>query len=495
MTTAIDPSHVGTIFGTKTIFENLAAGGFALQQRLAVIAHSNTGQGNSLTKLQISSSQQAADVYGFGSQIHVIATQAFPANGDGVGSSIPVTIYPLADGTTAALGEIAPDAPPTSVGTFFIVIGNVSTAAIPVPASTTVAAICTLFAAAIQAVPLMPVTAVATATEVDLTAKWKGLTGNAPTVQVNGTAGTGTVYGITTMAGGAGDPEIDSTLLAQFGEVFETMVINGLGGTTPALDALSAFGEGRWAPELARPVAGAFYASVETDVNTAITVPDARGTDRTNSQLMAPGSNDLPWKIAGRMVTRIIKVANSRSPASDYVGQLIDGIDVGADNVQWDSGERNTAVTSGTSTSRSLDSVVQLVDTVTFFHPTGDPTPAYRYCNDIVKIQQMLNDMRIVFDTPKWQAAPLIPDDQATEDINAKKPKMAKAELAKLARSWGSRALISDVPFALASIIVAFDGSNARRLNMSITVKLSSNGNIISQDLKFGFNLPAAAAA
>lgn len=492
MTTAISPTRRSAIVGTKVTFKNLAKGGFAFQQRIAIIAHSNTAASNTLTKTQISTAVDAGTIYGFGSQIHIMATQLFPSSGDGVGD-IPVTVYPLADGTTAADGIITPTGVATADGTYTVTVGNVTSAAFIIPDTTIVAVTTVLVTAAINATVDMPVTAASTATTVDLTAKWKGLTGNEPLISVDGPSA-GIAFGITPMASGAGDPTIDSTLLDQFGEVWETCVLNGLGGTAAALDALANFDEGLWLPAENRFLTGAFYATKETSLATAIVVPDGRKTDRTNVQLSAQGSADLSWKIAARMVARIAVVANSASPASDYIGQIVSGIAVGSDTDQWISSERNTAVLSGASTSVSRDGVIQLNDTITFYHPTGDPTPAYRWVNDKVKLQQIVNDIDIVFNTPKWQAPPLIPDGQATSDRTAKQPKMAAAELTKLINSWALRALISDPESAIASIVAAIDGSNARRLNLAFTVNISGNAGIISTDFDWGFFFGGAAA-
>lgn len=493
MTNAISPSRRSAVVGTLTTFQNLAQGGNSLQQRIALIAHGNTATSFSLTKLQIFSAAQAGEVYGLGSQIHIMATQLFPTSGDGVGD-IPVVVFPLADGTTQADGLITPTGTPSADGTYTVTIGNVESIAFVIPASAAVAAQTPLIEAAINATPEMPVVAVSTATTVEIDMKWKGTTGNGVLTSVGGPS-LGITFGITDLASGAGDAEIDATLLAQFGEVFYTMILQGLGGTTAALDALSAFGEGLWLPESARPLAGAFYASTEATLATAITVPDARGTDRVNVQLSAPGSPDLPWKVAARQVARIAKVANSSSPATDYIGQIVDGIDLGSDEAQWTSAQRQTSILAGTCNIVARDGQMQLNDTITMFHPSGDPTPAYRYVNDIVRLQQLLNDMDIIFNTPKWQAPPLIPDDQATTDATAKKPAMAKAEVVKLIQGWALKAIIADPAFAIASIVVAIDGANARRLNITLTVKLSGNAGIISMDLNFGFSFGGAVAA
>lgn len=484
MTTAISPSRVASTYGALAIFQNLAPGGFALAQRLAIIAYGNTATTFSLTKAQMFSGQQAGETYGFGSPIHTIVKQLLPSSGDGVGD-VPVTIYPLADGTTASTIVVTPAGTPTSAGTYFVRVNNIDSASFQLAASATVAQATAAIDAAITATLDQPVTSVSTALIVTATAKWQGATGEDLVLSIEGPS-LGMTFGIAPGVTGAGNAPIDATLLAQFGEIHETMIIQANGDETASLDALSAFGEGRWAAELSKPLVS-FYASVETAVATAIVVPDARTTDRVNVQLSAPGSLDQPWAVSARMVARIVKVANGASPASDYVRQEATGLTPGPDSTQWTSAERDTAVKAGTSTSEVRGGLVTVSDTVTMFHPVGDPTPAYRYVNDIVKLQQILNDTRIVFDSAVWIGAPLIPDGQATSNRSAKKPKMATAEISRLIDSWADRALISDPDAAKASIVTAIDGGNPRRLNVAFTVQLSGNANIISEDLNFGF--------
>ncbi len=299
------------------------------------------------------------------------------------------------------------------------------------------------------------------------------------------------------VAGGAladGDPDIDAALLAQFGSVWETIVVNGLGGTTAALDALAAFDESMRLPLNGRPLLGAFYASTETDHATAIAVPDARGTDKTNTQLSAPGSADMPWVIAARHVTRIARVANSSSPGTDYVGQIVDGIETGTDAQQWDAAQRQAAVLAGMSTTIVRDGVIQIQDTISFHHPSGDPTPSDKYVVDKCKVMQILNDVKTEFDSAKWQAPPLIPDGQTTTDRTAKKPEMAVATLQGMINSWGLKAIISAPEVAKKTITVGIDGSNHRRMNIFFQVQVSGNGGVISADINYGFYNEAADA-
>jgi phage tail sheath gpL-like len=131
-----------------------------------------------------------------------------------------VWMLPLADagGATAATGSIAFTSPPTAAGTLSLYIaGNV--VSVPVTASQTTSSIATAVAAAIAAIPQMPVTAVASTNTVNLTAVNKGLCGNEIDIRFNyyGTANgevlpAGVAYTITAMSGGATNPTLTTAL-------------------------------------------------------------------------------------------------------------------------------------------------------------------------------------------------------------------------------------------------------------------------------------------
>ena len=124
---AVSQSAVARVLGIETIFKDLRAGRLVnLPQRIAVV-----GQGASLsvyatTKRQVTSALEAAQIYGFGSPVHLSVLQLLPVSGDGVGL-IPVTIYPLVDdgGGAPSLGDITPVVAPTAAGTYQVIVNNI----------------------------------------------------------------------------------------------------------------------------------------------------------------------------------------------------------------------------------------------------------------------------------------------------------------------------------------------------------------------------------
>lgn len=487
ISTAVDASAVARVLGIKTEFKDLRGGGILfLPQRVAVVGQGSTASTYSTTKAQHTSALSVATAYGFGSPLHLAALQLFPVNGDGVGT-IPVTFYPLEDDGSgvASAGDITPSGAQTVAASYVVRINNIDSEAFVIAAADTVATIVTAITAAINATLEMPVVATDSTTTVDLASKWKGTSANDIYVEVVGSTTAGTIFTITQPVGGLVNPDVD-VALNQVGDIWESMVLSCLDTVdTDTLDKYSTFGEGRWGALVRKPLV-VFTGNTDTTVAAAITIPDARKTDRTNSQLVAPGSNDLPLVVAGRQLARIVKVANN-NPPQDYGSQDATGLVAGADGDQWNYVERDQAVKGGSSTIEVKDDVVNISDVVTFYHPTGDPTPAYRFVVDIVKVQNIIFNLNLIFATAEWDGAPLIPDDQPTINATAKKPKMAKAAVAAMLDSLGLNAIISYPNTAKDNTFAEISSTNPKRLDIATTVQLSGNTNIISVDLNFGF--------
>ena len=81
-------------------------------------------------------------------------------------------------------------------------------------------------------------------------------------------------------------------------------------------------------------------------------------------------------------MARIASRANN-NPPFDYGSLDASGLIPGTDGEQWTYAQRDQAVKGGSSTVEVKDGVVNISDVVTFYHPTNDPLPAYRFVVDI----------------------------------------------------------------------------------------------------------------
>lgn len=491
---AIAPSAVASVVGIETVFRVLREGVVLLPQRVAIIgqAASSAYPLASMEKKTVFSEFEAGQEFGFGSPVHMAAEQLLPANGDGIGT-IPLTIYPVVDGTTAALGDITPTgAAQGSDKVYYVKINEKLSEAILIPKDATPTEAIALFIAGINANVRMPALASDGTTKINLTAKSKGEYGNDLYVEVIGEID-GLTFPITQPGGGAGNPDVQPAL-DKFGNVWETLVLNCMNiEDTVALDKYTAFGEGRWQPIQPKPCI-VFTGNTETSVSVAVVVSDGRKTDRINSQLVAPASNELPLVVAARQMARIAVIANE-NPPTNYEGQLATGIAPGADDYQWTPSQREFAVRAGSSTVQVVDNVLEMIDTTTFYHPTGDVNPAYRYVVSILKVMNVTFNLRLIFEDDNWKGKVLISDGQPTTNANARRPSTAKAAVAKMIDSLALEAIIVNPEQAKASIQADISESNPNRLDLSFTYQISGNTNQISITANWGFNFGGQVAA
>jgi phage tail sheath gpL-like len=467
ISTAVDASAVARTLGIATNFINTNVGGVVLlPQRLAVVGQGASASVYATDKVQLSSASAVGATFGYGSPLHLAALQLLPVNGDGVGS-IPVTFYPLEDDGSGvpSAGDITPTAgPATKAGAFSIVINGISSTQFVIAVGDDLATVVASITAAVNGVLDMPMIAVDGAgIVVDLTSKWAGLSANGLSIVVDGPTDTGFTFAVTQPTGGLVNPTIDAAL-TQFGNVWETMVLNCLDIQDDiALDAFDVFGTGRWGALTRKPLI-VFTGHTLTTPNAITAITDLRKTDRTNVALPNPGSVNLPFVSAAGELARIIKVANN-DPAWDYGRQPVPYIQPGADGVQWTYPERDQAVKGGASTIEVRDGVVSISDTVTMYHPDGESNPAYRFVKDIVALQNVIFNVDLIFNTTEgWQSL------KDSYSIRAT-----------------SLAIISDPAYSKANTQAQIDTQNPNRLNIVYPVKVGGNANIISVDLNFGF--------
>lgn len=489
----IDATAVARALGITAEYKDQRGGATnTLPQRIFVMAQGNSAAVFSGTKFRATSAQDVLDKgAGFGSPAHAIAKQLFPENGDGVGT-VPVTFALLEDGYDAspAAGTITPSGTQTEAASYRVVINKVKSRAFVIDASESVASRCDKIVAAINANLDMPVIATDNTTAVGLASKWAGPTANAIFVEVEGEA-LGTTFTIVQPTGGLVNPDITGAL-AQIGNVWETMLLNGLNiADTDILDQIQTFGEGRWGALVRKPFV-CFTGNTATTVELATAVSAARTDDRINAQLVAPGSRNLPFVVAARELARIARAANN-NPAAEYAGLKATGLTPGDDGDQWDYPQSDQAVKAGSSTIEVNGDVIELANTVTFYAPAGQPTPAYRFVNDIVKVMNIIFNIALIFETDEWKRAVLVPDAQVVRNPLARKPKSAKGALASMYDGLGLDAIISDPDFAKKNTTASIDTENARRLNVAANVKLSGNAGIIDVGLNFGFYTGTAA--
>lgn len=483
---SVPNSAVARVLGIEVAFENFNLGqAVYLPQRIVIIGQGTSAAVFDLDKTQIFSSGEAGAKYGYGSPIHLAARQFFPDNGDGV-QGIPVTVIPVGDGTTEADGEIEVTGVTETVQSVGIIrLGGVASAQFVSEVGDTPTTLAAKIKTAIDSVLEMPVlTGVLAAGVLPLTSKWAGESANQISIEIEFNSASALSIASTAFVNGAVNPDVDDAT-AKIGEVWETFILNCMNyDDTATLTKFQTYGEGRWNQLVKKPLMVASGCTDDFATRTAIT--DARKDDRVNFLVQSTGSNELPFVIAARGLTKDIVPTANNKPAKNYEG-LLTGLVAGSDEDQEDFNVRNAAVLLGASTNIKTGTVAELSDVVTMYHPVGENVPAYRYVVDIVKLQNVLFNVELILQTLK--SNPLAPDSTVTADPDAVQPKTVLTLFSSLADSLsqGRSLIIVDADFTKENSTASINDQNPKRLDSVFPVKLSGNVEVNSNDIKFGF--------
>lgn len=439
-----------------------------------------------------------AERYGYGSPLHIAARKLFPQSG--VSATFPVTIYPLAvpTGAQAAMGEITLtvennyEAAENSSGKFYIADTAVE---FSVAKGDTVEDIKKSIVDAINGVLEMPVTATyTTPTEttanppITLTSKWKGASANLITVDLPSDTMKidGITFGKSDMGGGSKDPDV-ADALAKIGDVWETFIMDTFDWKDKdRLDAYQSFADERW-NWLNKKGCLIAHGSTE-DYATRTAVTDGRKEDKWNFLIQSTGSRALPWAICAKgLVSDIMTTADS-NPALGYKGKLT-GIHAAGADKQENYTVRNNAVAKGASTNVKSGDVAELCDIVTFYHPVAyGKFPPYRRVVNIVKLMNVVYNVRLIMEAEEYKEAPLCADEDVVTNPAAIQPKTVKASFFALADSLVEKAIITRSDYTKKNMTVKINSENPGRLDVTFPVKLSGNITISSSEIFFSFN-------
>lgn len=162
--------------------------------------------------VDIFSDDEAAQYFGYGSQLHLMAIAG-------------IKTYPYmalqgialddAAGSVAATGTITVTGPASSSGTLTVYIGN-SLITVAIESGDTASGIAADIVASITDTPALPVTAAAVAGVITLTAKNKGTLGNQIKVSTLLSSASGVTAEVAAMANGLTDPDMTSALDAAY---------------------------------------------------------------------------------------------------------------------------------------------------------------------------------------------------------------------------------------------------------------------------------------
>lgn len=498
----LSASLVSSIVGYDLFVGNFNNVTRNLPHRIVIMAEANDANQATLntTAKEVISAQQAGILYGYGSPIYHIMRILRPYSGGGVGS-IPTIVMPQAkaSGATAKKIEVTPTGVATGNGTHRLIIaGRAGLEAkfynINIVTGDTTDDISDKIADAVNDVLGAPCTAAATDYEATLTTKWSGLTANEFNVSVDtGDDDLGITYAINVTQTGSGTPSIAGAL-SQFGNSWNTIVVNGYGTETTTMAALEAFNgkpatltasaTGRYDGKVWKPFI-AITGSVSDDPS-AIT--DARSTEVTIAIAPAPNSSGFSFEAAANAATLFAPQAQDEPEldvfARPYPDMPIPETGIGT---MEDYDSRDAIVKKGCSTVENKAGQYVIVDFVTTYHPAGEDPPQYRYCRNL-NIDWNMKFRHDILVQLNVIGHVIANDDDTLNVQKVVKPKQFRALLDAMADEMVGRGLIVDAPFMQESISVSISTTNPDRLEDQFKYKRSGFARIVDTEATAGFN-------
>lgn len=494
---AVGSERISKVVGYKIIKGNFAEVTPNLPVRVAVIGEANTA--NQLTAevaKEITSAQQAGELYGFGSPIYLIMRILRPIFGGGIGG-IPVVVYPqLSVGAAAKILTVTPTGSATDNGRHTLVVAGRTGMDgtfydINIVAGDTPAIISQKITDALNNVLGCPFSAVASATESTATSKWEGLTadGLSITVDTNGDD-LGVTYAVLSTQSGAGTPSITADL-ALFGNEWNNLVVNTYGTETTIMDSLELFNgipdpdspTGRYSAIVMKP----FIAITGSVLEDPTSITDTRLDDVTIAIAPAPLSAGLPMEAAANMTLLEARVAQD-NPHLDVSSKSYPDMPTPTSiGDMSDYENRDLFVKKGCSTVDLVNGKYVVQDFVTTYHPIGELPPQFRYVRNLfidfnVRFGYYLLEQINVVDHA------IVDDNDIVTAQKVVKPKQWKALLDEYYTELAKRALIVQPAFSFEGTVVNISGTNPDRLETAFPYKRSGYARILSTTAQAGFN-------
>lgn len=377
---------------------------------------------------------------------------------------------------TAATGTATVSTPPTEAGTINLYIAgkNVRT---NIGATNTATEIATAIADSINNEPDLPVTAVAAAAVVTLTAKWLGVTGNDITVRdsyfgrIGGEVlppGLTLTYSGFTLSGGVGTPDVDN-LIANLGETeYEYVSLPWTDSTTLlAFEGEWDFSDsGRWG--WMRQLYGHLFAAKRGTYSDLIDF----GLTRNGKILSVMGfeptalSPNYEWcaAYAAKAARALIN-----DPARPLQTLHLEGIVPAPFHDRFNLGELNALSSTGIATQRTLSDNVPMIarETTTYqLNLYGYGDDAFELVTTLATLAKLIRNQRYAI-TTKFPRHKLADDGTrfgAGQAIVT--PKIVKAELVAQYRDDEFNGLVENAEAFKANLIVERDPNDPNRLNV-----------------------------
>lgn len=502
ISTAVGLDRISRVSGYKIgkYFNNETTN---LPHIIAVFGEANTANqsGLTVTKQEVTSADEAGQLYGYGSPIHSMMRILRPVSGDGVGG-IPTIVFPqISDaGATATTREWTVTGTATANTTHTIVINgrrsiDFQSYSYSVAIGDTATVIAGKIKDAVNAVLGSSVTAANTAGVLTLTSKWKGATASEIYIAIDfGTNAAGLSYSQTDSTDGSGAISLADSL-SQFGDDWYTIVLNPYGDDRFAeLEAFNGVPDpelptGRYSGLVFKPFVSLF-GSIFDDKDDLATITDdsARKSQVTNVLCPAPLSKGFTWEAAANCGFLFAQTAQN-NPNLDVNNKAYPDMPIpvsGNIGDMSDYNNRDFLVKKGCSTVILENGAYKIQDFVTTYHPDGEIPLQYAYPRNL-NIDWNVSYAYRYLETINLKDKTLISDSQISDVSGTIKPKEWKAICFGLFDELAVKALINDPDFSKSSLVVQISSTNPNRFETFFRYKRTGIARIESTDVEAGF--------
>jgi len=431
-------------------------------------AGADAGSATPLSVVEVPVSESAIDsLFGVGSMLALAAKRYRKANGYTRTFALP--IGDLTAGA-AAVGSYTFAGPATQAGTLYLLIAG-QALQVGVAAAATAATIATNVAAAINAAKNLPVLAEVDGTDtakVNVTAKWKGLTGNDIDLRFNYYAGEQLPPGITittvAMTGGAGSPDMSAVIAAMPDEWYNHLMMpfNDSASLNTLRDELLE----RWGP--LKMIEGIAYTAFRGTYGETITFGELRN-DFLLSCLGTSKSPTPTWEFAASYAG-IAAYHLAIDPARPLQTLVLPGVlpPAKADRFAFD--ERNNLLKSGIATCQiQPGDVVAIEREISMYQENayGDPDPSYLDITTPATLGKLRYDIKVMVTNrfPRHKLA----DDNVLNQLDPGQPvvtpKVMREAILEVAQGWVSAGLMENYDQFKETLEVYRDSADRNRLN------------------------------
>jgi phage tail sheath gpL-like len=443
------------------------------------------GAGQPLTVYNLTQASDATRLFGQGSMLDRMAQFMFQAQN----GYVPIDAIAVADNPAgnAAVGSITFTAAPTAAGTYAPYIGMQS-AAIAVIGAETPAQLATALVAEINSLPDMPVIASvdgAAPAKVDLTCKWKGLTGNDIDIRQNYYVGSdqmpaGMTTTIVPMAGGTANPLI-APVIAAIGEKWYTTFVMPWTDTAN-MEALVTELTSRWGG--VRQIDGMSVSAMRGSQGAlAAYGPTVNSLDVIVVENTGPSCTyERAASVAG-----VMAYSRALDPARQYDTLTLPGIGAPAQGEGFNWEERNALLPDGISTTKSHAGVVSIDRLVTTYqtNAAGASDRSYFAAETVTNLSYLRYSTRNMISTtfPRFKLAPDGTPVAQGQDIAL--PKTVAAAMVALATQWQTAGLVTSLDAYQAALLCIINPSDQNRIDAVESPSLIGNFRTFADQIQF----------